>query len=254
MNFAELKGKPAMHVTAFPSPNWNDRPAGSIIDTVILHYTGMKSGAEALSRLCDANAAVSAHYLIEEDGQLFQLVDDDKRAWHAGVSSWQGRSNINDCSIGIELVNPGHEFGYQDFPALQIVRLIELLVMLKRRHCIPNPRFLGHSDIAPLRKADPGERFPWQRLAANNIGVVCEKDTSDQKVMIKYGDDGPGVAMLNEQLAAVGYHGYDNGSFGAGTEQVVRSFQAHWRPKAANGIFDRGTAIALEDIARKISE
>ena len=236
-----------------PSPNWNERPEGVSIDTVILHYTGMKTGAEALQRLCDSEAAVSAHYLIEEDGSLFQLVDEDKRAWHAGVSYWQGRDNLNDSSIGIEMVNPGHEFGYRKFPERQVESLLELLASLKRRHDIPVARFLGHSDIAPLRKSDPGERFPWQPLAAEGFGVYCEKDTSDQKVMILSGEGDLAASQLVGQLVAVGYHGCDDGWFGSGTEQVVRAFQAHWRPQAVSGKFDKGTSIALEEIIRKIN-
>lgn len=243
-----------MTAISLPSPNWNDRPAGTRVDTVILHYTGMTSGEAALKRLCDQQAAVSAHYLIAEDGDLFHLVEDEKRAWHAGVSSWQGRDNLNDSSIGIEMVNPGHEFGYQEFPEIQIERLMVLLAALKKQHAIPTARFLGHSDVAPLRKTDPGELFPWQRLAAREFGITCEKDTSNQKVMVKYGDRGPAVMLLNQQLATIGYHGFDEDRFGAGTERVVQAFQSHWRPKCVNGIFDGGTAVALDDIARKISE
>jgi N-acetylmuramoyl-L-alanine amidase len=131
---------------------------------VIIHYTGMKSGEAALTRMCDPQTKVSAHYMVEEDGRVFQLVDEAKRAWHAGVSFWDGRDNINKYSIGIELVNPGHEWGYRPFPEAQIAALLELLEGISKRHPIKVEYVLGHSDVAPSRKQDPGELFPWDRL------------------------------------------------------------------------------------------
>ncbi len=153
-----------MHITATPSPNFNDRALP--VDMIVIHYTGMKTGAEALARMCDPSAKVSAHYMIEEDGQVFALVAEDKRAWHAGVSHWQGIDDINSCSIGIELVNPGHDWGYRSFPALQIKALLALITDTRTRHAIPNDRIVGHSDVAPGRKQDPGDLFPWARVRA----------------------------------------------------------------------------------------
>ncbi len=152
-----------------PSPNFDAR--GTNISMVVLHYTGMKTGQAALDRLRDPDAKVSAHYLIEEDGTLFRLVHEAERAWHAGVAQWQGRSDVNAMSVGIEIVNPGHEFGYRDFPAAQIDALIPLLRDILRRHDIPAERVVGHSDVAPDRKDDPGELFPWGRLAEEGLAL-----------------------------------------------------------------------------------
>ncbi|WP_028878802.1 N-acetylmuramoyl-L-alanine amidase [Terasakiella pusilla] len=155
-----------------PSPNFNNRPDGCAIDMLVLHYTGMQSGPEALDRMCDEAAQVSAHYMVEEDGTIFQLVAEEKRAWHGGVSHWRGDSNINDRSIGIEIVNPGHEWGYRPFPDAQINRVVQLCQAILSRHPhIPPRNVIGHSDIAPARKQDPGELFPWQHLAAHGIGL-----------------------------------------------------------------------------------
>ncbi|MBI2254905.1 MAG: N-acetylmuramoyl-L-alanine amidase [Proteobacteria bacterium] len=153
-----------------PSPNHDDR-GGHPVDILLMHYTGMQSGAEAVARLRDREAKVSAHYVVEEDGRVFHLVPEDRRAWHAGVSSWQGATNINQRSIGIEIVNPGHEFGYRPFPAAQMQAVKELSRGIIARHAIPASRVIGHSDVAPRRKEDPGELFDWQGLAHAGIGV-----------------------------------------------------------------------------------
>jgi len=152
-----------------PSPNFNDRPKGVTIDSIIIHYTGMETASAALDRLCDAQSEVSAHYTIDEDGTIYNHVNPIKRAWHAGVSSFGGRSNFNDFSIGIELVNPGHEHGYRDFPDTQIEALIHLINELYGQHPIKPELVLGHSDIAPDRKQDPGELFPWDVLVAKGL-------------------------------------------------------------------------------------
>jgi N-acetylmuramoyl-L-alanine amidase len=158
-----------MRVIERPSPNFDARNGD--VDMVILHYTGMESGAAALERLCDPLSKVSAHYVVEEDGRVFQLVAEERRAWHAGVASWKGESNINARSIGIEIVNPGHEWGYQEFPRRQIDAVIELLDTVAVRWSIAPTRVLGHSDVAPMRKEDPGERFPWGRLAQAALAI-----------------------------------------------------------------------------------
>ncbi len=235
-----------------PSPNWNERPAGAAIDTVVLHYTGMQSGAAALERLCDPLAEVSAHYLIEEDGRLYRLVDEEKRAWHAGVSAWQGRSNINHYSIGIEIVNPGHEFGYRPFPSRQIDTLIALLSGIKKRHTIRADRFVGHSDIAPSRKQDPGELFPWEQLATAGFGLWSNRSGASLKPLAKKEDCGDHVAILNKQLGIIGYTTGQVQSFDATTEWAVRAFQRHWRAESVTGIFDEGTAARLEDLSAQV--
>ncbi|MDA0260985.1 MAG: N-acetylmuramoyl-L-alanine amidase, partial [Proteobacteria bacterium] len=152
-------------IKALPSPNFDARPPDRKIDILLLHYTGMLSAEAALERLCDPGAKVSAHYVVDEDGQTFRLVDEVNRAWHAGQSSWAGESDINGRSIGIEIVNPGHEWGYRRFPDVQIAAVIELSARVLSRHPIPAARVLAHADVAPERRMDPGELFDWQRLA-----------------------------------------------------------------------------------------
>jgi N-acetylmuramoyl-L-alanine amidase len=160
-----------MRIVECKSPNHDERPAGTPIDMLVLHYTGMKTGEEALARLCDPAARVSAHYTIDRDGRVYAHVAEDRRAWHAGVSYWAGETDVNGRSVGIELVNPGHEFGYEPFPDSQIESLIDLASAILKRHPIRPARVVGHSDVAPARKTDPGERFPWAQLADFGIGI-----------------------------------------------------------------------------------
>ena len=220
-----------MHIDDRPSPNHNERPGGRAPDILLLHYTGMRSGGEALARLCDPEAKVSAHYLIEEDGRVFRLVPEDRRAWHAGLARWAGDSDVNGRSLGIELVNPGHEFGYRDFPEAQMQSLLALAEEICRRHPIPSHRVLGHSDVAPLRKEDPGERFDWPRLAAAGIGFPPE----------------PGAEIAEDEararLAAFGY-GFLDEDFTA----VLRAFQRHFRPAAVTGALDAETAALIDGL------
>jgi len=211
------------------SPNHDARPEGQEIDTLILHYTGMESGEAALARMCDAQAKVSAHYCIEEDGRIFALVPEDRRAWHAGVALWQGESDINARSLGIEMVNPGHEFGYRPFPAPQMMALKTLALDILTRQPIPPARILGHSDVAPLRKEDPGELFDWPGLAASGIGIWPEDSTA---------------AVLESAVALalkrIGY-GYTEEDLPA----VIRAFQRHYRPRAVTGSADAETRRRL---------
>lgn len=152
------------------SPNHGDRK-GKDVSMVVLHYTGMKTAKEALDRMCDPEAEVSAHYMIEESGKYHWLVPEDRRAWHAGVSEWAGETDVNSASIGIELVNPGHEWGYREFSEPQIDSLLRLLGGILQRFPVPRPRVIGHSDVAPGRKEDPGEKFPWHVLAAEGLAI-----------------------------------------------------------------------------------
>lgn len=158
------------------SPNFEERKNGVKPSMIIVHYTGMKTAQEALERLCSPESKVSAHYVVDEDGSIYQLVLEDKRAWHAGVSNWQGETDINSHSIGIELVNPGHEFGYRPFPDAQIEALIALCHDIRERHEIE--WVLGHEDVAPDRKQDPGELFPWSRLEQAGIGKLPHQSNS----------------------------------------------------------------------------
>lgn len=218
-----------------PSPNHDARPEDGPIDILLLHYTGMESGRAALERLCNPSAKVSAHYLIEEDGTVLRLVPEHRRAWHAGVASWQGNSDINARSLGIELVNPGHEFGYQPFPEAQMAALIELSLCLVARHAIPRQRVLGHSDVAPLRKEDPGELFDWPRLAAAGLGLWPDKTDCSSEMEedeAKRLLDRIGYGYLDDDLAA-----------------VLRAFQRRFRPAAVTGVLDGETAAQLRAVA-----
>lgn len=166
-----MKNSPNLPVIWRPSPNFNERPDGAPIDMIVIHYTDMETGEAALSHMCSPDAKVSSHYMIEEDGRIFQLVEEEKRAWHAGVSAWRGRVNLNDYSIGIELCNPGHSHGYYPFPEAQMQALAALCKGIMARHPVPPENVVGHSDIAPGRKQDPGPLFDWEWLKRAGVGV-----------------------------------------------------------------------------------
>ena len=226
-----------------PSPNCGPRPAGVAVDTVVLHYTGMRSAEDALVRLRDPAAAVSAHYLIDEDGAITRLVPEEMRAWHAGIASWKGETNINDRSIGIELVNPGHEFGYRPFPAAQMEALVALLRGVLARHSIPASRILAHSDVAPMRKQDPGELFDWPLLARSGIGAFPERSMAA-------GPHSPlNPAGAQALLAAIGYAAPPSGSFDDETAAALAAFQRRFRPERVDGRLDAETAALLRRVA-----
>jgi N-acetylmuramoyl-L-alanine amidase len=228
-----------------PSPNFDDRPPGAPIDMIVLHYTGMKSAEAALRRLCDPEARVSAHYTVDEDGTIYRHVDEAKRAWHAGVSFWAGGANVNGRSIGIELVNPGHEFGYLPFPDAQIGALIELGVDLRRRHPIPRALVLGHSDVAPERKQDPGELFPWKRLAQRDLGLYLDKlDT------INYSRS-PAIGELQQSLSRIGYDCPISNRLDEKSKYIVLAFQRHFRPARCDGVPDAETVALAAALARR---
>ena len=212
-----------------PSPNHDDR-GGAPIDMLVLHYTGMTSGAAALERLCDAQARVSAHYTIDEDGTVYRHVPEDRRAWHAGVSHWAGISNVNARSIGIELVNPGHEYGYRAFPDVQVAALVRLSQGIVMRHPIATSQVLAHSDVAPARKEDPGELFHWEKLAAAGIGLWPQGSA---------GEVGP------EGLVR---YGYDPD---APQDKVITAFQRHFRPTRLDGKWDAECAALLASLIRQ---
>ncbi|MBC2777670.1 N-acetylmuramoyl-L-alanine amidase [Parasphingopyxis marina] len=159
-----------MSVIETPSPNFNDRQLP--VSMLVLHYTGMQDAASAIERLTDPEASVSAHYVVNEDGTVLRLVDEGKRAWHAGASYWRGITDVNSASIGIEIVNPGHEFGYRPFPDDQVAAVVRLVSEILKRHDIPRANVVGHSDVAPARKQDPGELFPWGKLARLNLALA----------------------------------------------------------------------------------
>lgn len=222
-----------MIVIDHPSPNFGPRAAGAI-DMLVLHYTGMPDADAALDRLCDPKASVSAHYLIDEDGRVHALVAEAMRAWHAGVASWRGETDINSRSIGIELVNPGHEFGYRAFPPVQIAALVELAGAILARHPIAPRNVVGHSDVAPTRKEDPGELFPWQDLAeSHGIGLwPCGEPCAL-----------PPEHVLLAGLAQIGYDVTE-------PEAAVRAFQRHFRPWGVDGRADAETVGRLRSLIR----
>jgi N-acetylmuramoyl-L-alanine amidase len=216
---------------------------------IVLHYTGMASGPEALDRLRDPAAKVSSHYLVEEDGQVFVLVPEERRAWHAGVSFWAGERDINGLSIGVEIVNPGHEFGYRPFPETQIAAVIALLDDVRGRWTIPDARILGHSDVAPNRKIDPGEFFPWAGLAQAGHGLWVEPDPAPGPPLAE-GDEGGPVLVFQAGLARLGYDVPRSGQYDADTATVVRAFQRHWRQSRCDGIGDGETRARLMALLR----
>jgi N-acetylmuramoyl-L-alanine amidase len=225
-----------LRLVPHPSPNRDARPDGAGVDMLVLHYTGMRSAAEALERLCDPAAKVSAHYLIDEDGSVLALVPDELRAWHAGVSWWCGRASLNDVSIGIELVNPGHAWGYRPFPPPQMASLLELAAALVGRWGIPPDRVVGHSDIAPARKEDPGELFEWQALAAAGL---CHAVPAARP-------EAPDPAAAETALARIGYPGPAEGVPLATT---LRAFQRRWRPACCDGLLDPATMGLVQAVA-----
>ena len=239
------------------SPNFDERAPDKVIDMLVLHYTGMASMEAALSRMLDEAAKVSAHYMIDEDGTLYRLVDEERRAWHAGVSYWAGERDINSVSIGIELVNPGHAYpgyegGYRAFPEAQMTTLIELAREIVVRHGIPPHRVLGHSDVAPARKADPGELFDWDRLAAEGLAVMPASAQVEDGAALKRGASGAAVGLLQQRLGQVGYEIDATAVYDQQTELVVAAFQRHFRRGQVDGIADgetRGCLNALLGIS-----
>jgi N-acetylmuramoyl-L-alanine amidase len=228
-----------------PSPNHDERKHA--LDMILLHYTGMQTGEAALERLCAAESKVSAHYVVFEDGRIVQCVPEERRAWHAGVSSWAGETDINSCSIGIEIVNPGHEFGYRDFPLRQIAAVISLCKsIITRRGPISADRILAHSDVAPTRKQDPGERFPWALLSESGIGhwVRPAPPTLDGRAL-KPGDSGEMVTRLQHALRTYGYGVEETGQYDELTRDVIIAFQRHFRQARVDGIADTSTQLTL---------
>lgn len=224
----------SLRIVERPSPNHDARPEGLRVDMLVLHYTGMRTAEEAVSRLCDPVARVSSHYTVDEDGTVYAHVPEARRAWHAGISFYAGTPNVNFRSIGIEIVNPGHEFGYRLFPAAQIAAVIALSNGVLARHPIPKHLVVGHSDVAPARKTDPGELFPWERLAQAGIGLW-------PRTRVRASGD---PAML---LRRIGY-GLP-GDAEVTLEQVLIAFQRRYRPARFDGILDAETEDRLRAVA-----
>jgi N-acetylmuramoyl-L-alanine amidase len=229
-----------------PSPNFDARRGPP--DMLVLHYTGMQTAEAAIARLCDPEAKVSAHYVVDEDGSILKLVPEERRAWHAGRGVWLGETDCNAASIGIEIVNPGHEFGYRDFPEVQVDAVISLIADIRTRWTIPDTRIIAHSDLAPDRKQDPGERFPWKRLAGAGHGLWFEpaqERIAALGVPLKVGDEGLGVIVLRAGLHRLGYGLPAGGDYDEATRLTVEAFQRHWRPAQVDGVADGETRATL---------
>jgi len=235
------------------SPNFDARE-GSPVDVVVLHYTGMPEEGAALARLCDPEAKVSSHYVVRESGEIVQLVAEEQRAWHAGVSSWQGQGDINSRSVGIEIANRGHDHGYPDFPDIQVDAVIALACDICARNGIRPERILAHSDIAPDRKRDPGEKFPWARLAAAGVGHFVEPEPIRGGRFFSVGESGAPIEALQAMLALYGYPLQITGVYDTATEQVVTAFQRHFRPSRVDGIADSSTIATLHRLARGLTK
>lgn len=227
------------------SPNFGVRAEGAVIDMIILHYTGMPTGPAAEDWLCDPVSQVSSHYIVHEDGRVVQMVRERDRAWHAGKSSWKGVTDINSCSIGIEIVNPGHECGYVDFPAGQMESVIALCQGIRARHAIPANRVLGHSDVAPGRKVDPGEKFDWALLARHGLGHFVAPSPRKGGRPLRLGSAGRSVGSLQSMLALFGYGLEISGMYDERTGIVVSTFQRHFRPALIDGVADWSTRDTL---------
>lgn len=232
-----------------PSPNFGGRKDGKKVSALILHYTGMKTAKGAEDWLCSDESQVSAHYLVYEDGHIVQMVREADRAWHAGASFWLGERDLNSASIGIEIANPGHH-GYTDFPDTQIDAVIRLCRGIIRRHKIAPEMVLAHSDIAPGRKIDPGEKFPWRRLAEKSVGIFVLPSPVAGGRFLSMGDQGQPVEALQAMLALYGYESLPTGVYDAATLRNVKSFQLHFRPEMIDGIADFSTIDTLHRLLK----
>ena len=217
------------------------------IKLIVIHYTGMQSKIESIKRLSNPKHKVSTHYLIDRKGQILRMVDDNKVAWHAGKSKWKNYNNLNKYSIGIELVNKGHEFGYEKFTILQVKNLIKLCQNLKKKYKIQNSNIVGHSDIAPLRKQDPGEKFPWKKLKNNDLGIWPKtlKLKSQKEIEKKI------IKLFFKNLFKIGYRYFDLEKRTKKDIFLIRAFQRRFLPKKVTGIIDQKTYIISHFLAKR---
>ena len=243
----------ALAARAVASPNFGAR-RGAGVDMIVLHYTGCPSAESALLWMCSPDSQVSAHYLVEEDGEILQLVDEAARAWHAGVAEWEGQSDVNSRSIGIEIQNTGPlEGGLPPYPEGQVAAVIALCRDIMERHGIAPFRVVGHSDVAPRRKADPGEHFPWDALGRAGVALWVEPaPLADPGAALGPGCEGEGVAELQRGLRRAGYGLVASGRYCAETEAVVRAFQRRFRPLRVDGIADASTMETLRRVLERL--
>ncbi len=222
------------------------------IELLVLHYTGMQSEEGALDWLCREESRVSCHYFVYTDGRVVQSVPEARRAWHAGVSRWRGMEDLNSRSIGIEIANPGHEFGYVPFPQKQIRAVIALARDIVERNRIAARDVVAHSDIAPLRKQDPGEFFPWRRLARAGVGMWVPPSRAENGPVLKPGDLGEDVLALQRELSRYGYGVEPTSEYDRQTEAAIIAFQRHFRPARVDGLADQSTRKTLERLLKSL--
>ena len=231
-----------------PSANYGDRRGGRAPDMIVLHYTGMTDAEVAIRRLTVAGTEVSAHYIVREDGRIVQCVPESLRAWHAGAATWGTETDVNSCSIGVEIVNGGHDYDLPAYPLRQIAAVIALCKGIMIRRNISRDRVLGHSDVSPGRKQDPGEKFPWQLLADSGVGLYVLPAKIVPGPALGLGAMGPEVLAVQEALAAYGYTIPPSGQYDSATRDVVAAFQRHFRPARVDGITDPSTLTTLRDL------
>ena len=242
MPVSALRADSSVVAEVRPSPNHNERRGNRTPDMILLHYTGVADNQSAINHLCNPISEVSAHYVVLQDGYILQLVAESRRAWHAGVSAWAGETDINSCSIGIEIANPGHEHGYSDFPKRQIAAVTALCRSIFTRHRVPPHRVLAHSDVAPARKRDPGEKFPWKVLAGSGIGLwVKPAPIRPAEPFFTLGETNPAIEETQTLLAKFGYDVPASGYLDGTTRDAVAAFQRHFRPQRVDGIVDVST-------------
>ena len=234
------------------APNFQPRRNGLIPTILLLHYTGMENAKAALDLLCHKDSNVSCHYLIDEDGQIIQMVSEGARAWHAGNSFWGGEEDINSCSIGIEIVNKGHAPLPQDFPDAQITSVMKLSKEIITRHLILPQNVIAHSDVAPARKKDPGEKFPWARLYDNGIGHFVQPVALQEDPGFYIGDNHEDIELARKLLKIYGYLVEGDGLFEERDALVVAAFQRHFRPARVDGVLDRSTLETLQNLIDEI--
>lgn len=235
-----------------PSPNFSERKSGPT-DILLLHYTGMASCEAAIERLCDPASDVSSHYTVTEGGGIYQHVNEAMRASHAGKSFWAGETDINSRSIGIEICNGGHEHGYPDFPKKQVAAVIFLCRDIIKRNNIPSSRVLAHSDVAPDRKQDPGEKFPWEMLAKKGVGHWVKPEPLSKKgVNFKRNDGGAHISAMQRMFSIYGYDIEMSGTYDQKTEFAVTAFQRHFRQKRVDGIADPSTVATLHRLIKAL--
>jgi len=242
----------SLDVLLCPSPNHGERDAGLNIDILLLHYTGMPDAGGALKWLCMEESQVSAHYFVYEDGRIVQMVPEARRAWHAGAASWAGTRDINGCSIGIEIANGGPDSANPEFAPRQMSAVVALCRDIVARHLIPPQRVLGHSDVAPGRKSDPGAYFNWSMLSVAGIGLMIEAEPIVQGPLLSPGDTGDEVRDLQIALARYGYGLEVSGTYCDATFNVVQAFQRHFRAARIDGIADVSTRKTLARLLQSL--